>query len=136
MRPKVGPSRRSTQAANTRPVATETSLSHGSAWMPRVTPRRTLKETFCWTGRRSGRPRPVIFSRCQFSLNQPRESSWSGSRITSSPGIGVSSTVRSGIAYWPRAAYPASVASLCGRHQASFSRYQSMVRASPSSKSR
>ena len=37
--------------------------------------------------------------------------------------------------YWPFAAYAASVASLCGRHQSSCSRYHSMVRASPASNS-
>ena len=37
--------------------------------------------------------------------------------------------------YWPWALYLASVASLAGRHQASFSTYQSMVALSPSAKS-
>ena len=61
--------------AKTRPVATETNLSHGSVWMPRVAPRRALKDMLFCTGPKSGRPSAVIFSRCQFSLNQPRESS-------------------------------------------------------------
>ena len=36
--PNVGPERRSTHAPNIRPVATETNLSQGSAWIPRVVP--------------------------------------------------------------------------------------------------
>ena len=70
----------STQAPKTRPVATETNLSHGSVWMPRVAPRRALKETLFCTGPKSGSPSAVIFSRCQFSLNQPRVSSWTSRR--------------------------------------------------------
>ena len=38
-------------------------------------------------------------------------------------------------AYWPWALYLASVASLAGRHQDSFSTYQSMVAFRPSAKS-
>ena len=41
--PKPLPGRRSTQAPKTEPQATEMNLSHGSAWMPRVTPRSALK---------------------------------------------------------------------------------------------
>ena len=37
--------------------------------------------------------------------------------------------------HWPLAAYVASVASLCGRHQSSCSRYHAMVLARPDSKS-
>ena len=55
-----------------RPLATETSLSQGSACMPRVTPAWELWDMLFWTGPKSGMPRAVIFSRCQFSLNQPR----------------------------------------------------------------
>ena len=76
--PKDGPSRRSTQAPKIRPVATEMNLSHGSAWMPRVVPADSLKEMLFWTGEKSGSPRASIFSRCQFSLNQPRLSPWTG----------------------------------------------------------
>ena len=36
--PKDSPARRSTHAPKIRPVATETYLSHGSAWIPRVVP--------------------------------------------------------------------------------------------------
>ena len=76
--PNVGPSRRSTHAPKIRPVATEMNLSHGSAWMPRVVPAFSLNEMLFCTGRKSGRPRATIFSRCQFSLNQPRLSPWTG----------------------------------------------------------
>ena len=58
----------STHAPNTRPVATETHLSHGSACMPRVAPAFALKLTLCCFG--------VSFWPDQFSLNQPRLSSW------------------------------------------------------------
>jgi hypothetical protein len=89
--PNDSPSRRSTQAPKIRPVASDTSLSHGSAWMPRVAPREALNETLFCTGPKSGSPSAVIFSRCQFSLNQPRASSRTSRRTTSSPGIGLSS---------------------------------------------
>ena len=124
----------STHAPKTRPVRIETNLSQGSVWMPRVAPRAVLNETLCWTGPKSGRPSAVIFSRCQFSLNQPRESSRTSRRSTTSPGIGVTSSERVGHA-WPFAAYAASVASLWGRHQSSWAWYHSMVLASPASKS-
>ena len=133
--PNVGPSRMSTHAPKTRPVRIETNLSHGSVCTPRVAPRAVLKETLCWTGPKSGRPSAVIFSRCQFSLNQPRESSRTSRRSTTSPGIGVTSSDRSGRHHWPFAAYAASVASLAGRHQSSWAWYHSMVSASPASKS-
>jgi hypothetical protein len=81
-----GPSRRSTQAPKMRPVATDTHLSHGSAWMPRVVPTASLKEMLFCTGPKSGRPSAVIFSRCQFSLNQPRASPCTGRSKTTSPG--------------------------------------------------
>ena len=105
--PKLSPSRMSTQAPNTRPVATETNLSHGSVWMPRVAPRAALKEMLFCTGPKSGSPRATIFSRCQFSLNQPRASPCSGSRTTSRPGIGVlldGEGRRLGHGHWPFAA--------------------------------
>ena len=54
--PNVGPSRRSTQAPKMRPVATDTHLSHGSAWMPRVVPTASLNEMLFCTGPKSGRP--------------------------------------------------------------------------------
>src|SRR5262245_51405371 len=82
----------STQAPKMRPLATLMNLSHGSVCTPRVTPRRALWATLCCTGPKSGSPSAVIFARCQFSLNQPRLSSCSGSRTTSSPGIEVFST--------------------------------------------
>ncbi len=88
--PNEGPSRRSTQAPKMRPVATDTHLSQGSAWMPRVVPTASLKEMLFCTGPKSSRPRATIFSRCQFSLNQPRESPWTGSSNTTRPGMGVS----------------------------------------------
>src|SRR6478609_3000688 len=78
-----------------RPVATEMNLSHGSAWMPRVVPAFSLKEMLFCTGWKSGRPRATIFSRCQFSLNQPRLSPWTGSVSRRTPGMGVSAIVRS-----------------------------------------
>ncbi len=94
--PKVSlPCLRSTQAPKTEPVATETNLSQGSAWMPRVTPLSALKETLFWTTRRSGTPRATIFALCQFSLNQPRESPWTLSSTTLRPSMPVSSTLRS-----------------------------------------
>ena len=123
----------STQAPKIRPVASETNLSHGSVWMPRVTPRSALKETLFWTGPKSGRPIASIFSRCQFSLKNPRESSRRSSRTTTRPGIGVVS--REGRAHWPFSAYFASVASLWGRHQSSWFWYHSTVLARPASKS-
>ncbi len=76
--PNDGPSRRSTQAPKILPVATEMNLSQGSAWMPRVVPAFSLNEMLFCTGRKSGRPSATIFSRCQFSLNQPRLSPWTG----------------------------------------------------------
>ena len=48
------PARRSTQAPKIRPVATETNLSHGSAWMPRVAPAVALNEMLFCTGREVG----------------------------------------------------------------------------------
>jgi hypothetical protein len=76
--PKEGPSRRSTQAPKIRPVATDTNLSHGSAWIPLVVPALSLKEMLFCTGPKSGSPAAIIFSRCQFSLNQPRLSPYTG----------------------------------------------------------
>src|SRR5690606_26679617 len=73
-----------------RPVATETHLSHGSAWMPRVVPTASLNETLFCTGPKSGRPAATIFSRCQFSLNQPRLSPWTGRSHRTRPGMPVS----------------------------------------------
>ena len=93
--PKDSPGRRSTHAPNTEPAAIEMYLSHGSAWMPRVTPFFALKLMLFCTGPKSGRPRLVCFARCQFSLNQPRLSPCTGRSNTSSPGMFVSSTLRS-----------------------------------------
>src|SRR6478736_5982457 len=73
--PKESPWRMSTHAPKIRPVASETNLSHGSVWMPRVTPRSELNDTLFCTGPKSGRPTASIFSRCQFSLKNPRSSS-------------------------------------------------------------
>src|SRR5690606_36251439 len=73
-----------------RPVATETHLSHGSAWMPRVVPTAALNEMLFCTGPKSGRPAATIFSRCQFSLNHPRLSPCTGSSHSTSPGMPVS----------------------------------------------
>ena len=135
VRPKCSPGRRSTQAPKTRPVATETSLSHGSAWMPRVTPRRVLNDIFCCTGPKSGRPAATIVRRCQFSLNQPRLSPRTSRSTRNRPGMLVVLTCGPAIGYWPRTAYAASVPAFCGRHHASWSRYQAMVSARPLVKS-
>ena len=93
--PNESPGRRSTHAPNTLPAAIEMYLSHGSAWMPRVTPFFALKLMLFCTGPKSGRPSAVIFARCQFSLNQPRLSPCTGRSNTSSPGTFVSSTLKS-----------------------------------------
>ncbi len=125
----------STHAAKARPLATETNLSHGSVWIPRVAPRWALKATLFCTGPKSGRPSATIFSRCQFSLNQPRASSRTSRRSTTRPGIGVVSRASSPTRHCPFAAYAASVASLCGRHHSSCAWYHSIVSARPDSKS-
>ena len=70
-------------------------LSQGSAWMPRVTPRSALKDMLFCTGPRSGSPSAHIFSRCQFSLNQPRASPCTGRSNTSIPGMFVVRAVSS-----------------------------------------
>ncbi len=87
--PNVAPARRSTHAPKMRPVATETNLSQGSAWIPRVVPTASLNDTLFCTGPKSGNPAATIFSRCQFSLNQPRLSPWTGRSHSVSPGMGV-----------------------------------------------
>ena len=138
--PKFSPARRSTQAPKIFPVATETYLSQGSAWIPRVVPTEALKEMLFCTGPKSGSPAATIFSRCQFSLNQPRASPCTGSWTSSSPGICVVVMVSSAAAmvwaipYCPVRAYLASVACFWGRHQSWFSWYQAMVAARPSRK--
>src|SRR5699024_1268705 len=70
--------------------------------MPRVTPTAWLKEMLFCTGPKSGSPAASIVSRCQFSLNQPRSSPCSGRSTTSSPGMGVSWTVRGRLTRSPR----------------------------------
>ena len=57
--------------------------------MPRVVPTASLNETLFCTGPKSGNPAAIIFSRCQFSLNQPRLSPWTGKSHITNPGIGV-----------------------------------------------
>ena len=93
--PKLSPGRRSTHAPNTAPVAMLMYLSHGSAWIPRVTPFFALNEMLFCTGPKSGRPSAVIFARCQFSLNQPRLSPCTGRSNTIRPGMFVLSTFSS-----------------------------------------
>ncbi len=99
--PKVGPSRRSTQAPCARPVATETSLSHGSACRPRVAPACSFQLTLACTGPKSGRPSARHLLALPASLNQPRASTCSGSRSTSRPGTGVVSRLGSAAALTP-----------------------------------
>ena len=132
-RPKWSPGRRSTQAPKIRPLANETSLSQGSAWMPRVAPARVLNDMLFCTGPKSGRPSPTILARCQFSLNQPRLSPRTSRSITSSPGMSVGVTAT--IGYCPWLEYLASVSAFCGRHQASLAWYHLIVSARPDSKS-
>ena len=70
-------------------------LSHGSAWMPRVTPFFALNEMLFCTGPKSGRPKAVCFARCQFSLNHPRLSPCTGRSNTTRPGMFVPSAFSS-----------------------------------------
>ncbi len=71
-------------------------LSHGSAWMPRVTPFFALKlMLFCTGWKSAGSPSAVIFAFCQFSLNQPRLSPCTGKSKTSNLGMFVSVTLSS-----------------------------------------
>ena len=102
--------------------------------MPRVTPRRALNDMFCCTGPKSGSPAATMVRRCQFSLNQPRLSPRTSKSTRSRPGMSVVLTWRPAT-YWPSTAYAASVRAFCGRHHASWSRYQAMVSASPAAKS-
>ena len=62
-------------------------LSTYIGFMAAVTPAEALKDTLFCTGPKSGSPAATIFSRCQFSLNQPRLSPWTGSSQMVSPGI-------------------------------------------------
>ncbi len=65
-------------------------LSQGSAWMPRVTPLCSRCRRRC-SGRRGGPDaRHLNLARCQFSLNQPRESPWTAGRRQFEP---ISATV-------------------------------------------
>ena len=101
-RPKVGPARRSTIAAKARPWASEMYLSHGSAWMPRVTPTSALNATLFWTISKGGKPWASSFARWNPSLNQPRPSECTTSSIRSRPGIEVASTLTTGGVFQPR----------------------------------
>ncbi len=70
-----------------------TSLSHGSACMPRMVPRLSFEATLACTGPKSGSPSAVIFSRCQVSANQPRVVAADVEAHDEQPGMGVCSTV-------------------------------------------